>query len=162
MKEVSLPIGKIRQRAMHSLGCALLHSRRPRWELYKRTSFRRLSYIIRHRAIFPGLDPSIVTAARLNCCVRNGNRCFPSAMGTDQSIVPPSLLPAKPDTRWLLANCGVGYVRLLARRTFSTTCSNPHCLLALYSSTKFWLMSKAITLALWIEELLKQQRFVRC
>ena len=43
-------------------------------------------YIIRHRAIFPGLDdPSIVTAARLNCCVRNGNRCFPSAMGTDTS-----------------------------------------------------------------------------
>ena len=27
---------------------------------------------------------SIVTAARLNCCVRNGNRCFPSAMGTNQ------------------------------------------------------------------------------
>ena len=39
---------------------------------------------IRHRAIFPGLDdPSIVTAARLNCCVRYGNRCLPRAMGTD-------------------------------------------------------------------------------
>lgn len=40
--------------------------------------------IIWHRAIFPGFDwPSIVTAARLNCCVRQGNRCFPSAMGTN-------------------------------------------------------------------------------
>ena len=38
----------------------------------------------RHRAIFPGLeDPSIVTAERLNCCVRYGNRCDPLAMGTD-------------------------------------------------------------------------------
>ena len=41
---------------------------------------------IRHRAIFPGLDdPSIVTATRLNCCVRHGNRCLPRAMGTDQA-----------------------------------------------------------------------------
>ena len=40
--------------------------------------------IIRHRAIFPGLDdPSIVTAARLNFCVRDGNRCLPRAMGTE-------------------------------------------------------------------------------
>src|SRR5690348_15775672 len=40
--------------------------------------------IIRHRAIFPGFDdPSIVTAERLNCCVRYGNRCFPLAMGTE-------------------------------------------------------------------------------
>ncbi len=39
---------------------------------------------IRHRAIFPGLDdPSIVTATRLNFCVRHGNRCLPRAMGTD-------------------------------------------------------------------------------
>ena len=30
-----------------------------------------------------GYNPSIVTAARLNFCVRDGNRCFPSAMGTD-------------------------------------------------------------------------------
>ncbi len=38
----------------------------------------------RHRAIFPGLeDPSIVTAERLNCCVRYGNRCDPLAMGTE-------------------------------------------------------------------------------
>ena len=28
-------------------------------------------------------NPSIVTATRLNCCVRNGYRCFPRAMGTD-------------------------------------------------------------------------------
>ena len=41
-------------------------------------------FIIRHRAIFPGLDlPSIVTAERLNCCVRYGNRCFPHAMDTE-------------------------------------------------------------------------------
>lgn len=40
--------------------------------------------IKRHRAIFPGLeDPSIVTAERLDCCVRYGNRYFPLAMGTD-------------------------------------------------------------------------------
>ena len=28
-------------------------------------------------------NPSIVTAMRLNCCVRHGNRCFPHAMGTN-------------------------------------------------------------------------------
>jgi hypothetical protein len=51
--------------------------------------------IIRHRAIFPGLDgPSIVTAARLNCRVRHGNGCFPRAMDTDLAFVPRSL-PSK-------------------------------------------------------------------
>ena len=49
----------------------------------KRTSYSEVLFIIWHRAIFPGLDgPSIVTATRLNCCVRDGNRCFPRAMGT--------------------------------------------------------------------------------
>ena len=53
------------------------------------------SYIIRHRAIFPGLDdPSILTAARLNCCVRYGNRCFPSAMDTDKNLLKNRLLSA--------------------------------------------------------------------
>ncbi len=50
----------------------------------KKTSVQEVLMKIRHRAIFPGLDdPSIVTAARLNCCVRYGNRCLPRAMGTD-------------------------------------------------------------------------------
>ena len=43
-------------------------------------------FIKRHRAIFPGLeDPSIVTAERLDCCVRYGNRYFPLAMGTENA-----------------------------------------------------------------------------
>lgn len=32
---------------------------------------------------FPTNECSIVTATRLNFCVRYGNRCFPRAMGTD-------------------------------------------------------------------------------
>ena len=32
-----------------------------------------------------GWTPSIVTAERLNCCVRHGNRCFPRAMGTEMT-----------------------------------------------------------------------------
>lgn len=47
----------------------------------------------RHRAIFPGLeDPSIVTAERLDCCVRYGNRYFPLAMGTEAAT--PNETPA--------------------------------------------------------------------
>lgn len=50
----------------------------------KKDSCKESFLLKRHRAIFPGLeDPSIVTAERLNCCVRHGNRCFPLAMGTD-------------------------------------------------------------------------------
>lgn len=39
--------------------------------------------IIRHRATFP--LGSILADAGLNYCVRNGNRCFPSSMGTDHN-----------------------------------------------------------------------------
>lgn len=56
-------------------------------DLYKKRPVRVSVYINRHRAIFPGLDnPSIVTADRLNCCVRYGDRCFPIAMGTDFGV----------------------------------------------------------------------------
>ena len=43
-------------------------------------------YIKRHRASFPPKG-SIIAAARLNFCVRNGNRCFPSAMGTEEKLI---------------------------------------------------------------------------
>jgi hypothetical protein len=60
------------------------HAEHENFEVNKKRSFRTSFYIKRHRAIFPGLeDPSIVTAERLNCCVRYGNRCFPLAMGTE-------------------------------------------------------------------------------
>ena len=74
--------------------------------------------IVRHRAIFPGLNPSIVTAARLNCCVRDGNRCFPGAMGTDLAFVPRKPVFGEAETPLaLLVNRGVDYARSLARRT---------------------------------------------
>jgi hypothetical protein len=44
------------------------------------------SSIIWPRAIFPGLYPSIVTDEGLNCGVRDGNRCFPFSMETNQTF----------------------------------------------------------------------------
>lgn len=41
-------------------------------------------FIKRHRASFP--QSSIIAAAGLNFCVRNENRCFPSAMGTELTV----------------------------------------------------------------------------
>lgn len=104
----------------------------------KKPPFGRLSYIIRHRAIFPGLYPSIVTAAGLNCCVRDGNRCFPSAMGTDLSLCDvlacqQAKLVAPPP---LLANRCVSYSSLLLSPYFSTTPLKVHCFLALHPNTK--------------------------
>lgn len=59
-----------------------------KYTIRKRPSYSDGLFIIWHRAIFPGLDdPSIVTATRLNCCVRNGNRCFPRAMGTNWAFL---------------------------------------------------------------------------
>lgn len=55
------------------LGCLIKEKNHP---------IRVVFSIIRHRAIFPR-KRSIVTAARLNFCVRHGNRCFPCAMGTE-------------------------------------------------------------------------------
>ena len=43
------------------------------------------SLIIRHRATFP--QCSILADAGLNFCVRDGNRCDPSSMGTDHNIL---------------------------------------------------------------------------
>ena len=47
----------------------------------KSLPFRRLVHIIRHRASFP--QSSIIAAEELNFCVRNENRCFLLAMGTE-------------------------------------------------------------------------------
>ena len=56
-----------------------------KFEVNKKNSLREFFLLKRHRAIFPGLeDPSIVTAERLDCCVRYGNRYFPLAMGTER------------------------------------------------------------------------------
>ena len=43
------------------------------------------SLIIRHRATFP--QCSILADAGLNFCVRDGNRCDPSSMGTDHNVL---------------------------------------------------------------------------
>ena len=41
----------------------------------------------RHLLIFPGrFQPSIVSASGLNCRVRDGNGCTPTAIGTDSPI----------------------------------------------------------------------------
>lgn len=48
----------------------------------KTLGINRGSSIKRHRASFPPKG-SIIAAAGLNFCVRNGNRCLPSAMGTE-------------------------------------------------------------------------------
>ena len=61
----------------------LLCGNSDRWELYKKRPFQVSYYIIRHRASFP--HSSIIAAAGLNFCVRNGNRCFPSAMDTESA-----------------------------------------------------------------------------
>ena len=38
------------------------------------------------RAIFPGLNPSIVTDEGLNFGVRDGNQCFPFSMETNLDL----------------------------------------------------------------------------
>ncbi len=50
----------------------------------EKPSFRMALIKIRHRASFP--QGSIIAAAGLNCCVRNENRCFPSAMDTEVCV----------------------------------------------------------------------------
>lgn len=67
---------------------------------YKKTILSDGFFIMWHRAIFP--QNSIVTAAGLNFCVRDGNRCDPSAMGTTFWLFyQPESVSAKPKTSWL-------------------------------------------------------------
>jgi hypothetical protein len=53
-------------------------------ELSRNTSLYKNIYLnSRQRPTLPGMSPSTIGAGGLNLCVRDGNRCFPSAMATE-------------------------------------------------------------------------------
>ena len=64
-----------------------------------------------------GWTPSIVTAARLNFCVRDGNRCLPCAMGTEFGICDACPVSDGVRIRQALGGLRRQYLRFVARRT---------------------------------------------